>query len=181
MAVQCLYVGDIVQAIIRRPAPEQISAVTLREWQRYRGWTVKILEDLEHSGGKTVQDISTGIWYRRSSTSRTLRHMRVHGLVERVERWGWRITRDGLFLLSLSQEDRNRIIIGENPASTRIEEKSEPAPPCFALPSCHIRRLCEDKRYTKKNQSLCHGIACCIWGAAGRDRVPVETKVGGHT
>lgn len=167
-----------MQAVIRRPAAEQLSIVQLREWQRYRGWSVKILERLENSGGETVRSISDATGGRCATIGRTLRRMREHNLVERVERWGWRITVTGVFLLSLSIQDTTRTQQGHNADTTQTQEKSEPIPPCFRLATCHIKQVCADKGYTKRNMALCHGTAACIWGVSGVDRVPVETKPG---
>lgn len=168
-----------MQVVIRRQAAEQLSNVQLREWQRYRGWTMRILEELEHSGGLSTRAISDAIGYKCVYTGNLLRRMLNITLVERVERWGWRITRDGIFLLSLNYACTTHTHHTHNACTTHTQEKSEPAPMCFALPTCHIKHICQDKRYTKRNMALCNGTAACIWGASGADRAPVEMKVRG--
>lgn len=145
----------MIQQHIRRLASDQLSDAKLREWQRYRGWTLKILEELEHSGGMTTREISDRIGSRCTVAGAVLFRMLNTSLVERVERWGWRITRDGVFLLSLNYHNTTITQPQHNHNTTITEEKEEPAPPCFRLATCHIKRICQDKRYTLKNMTLC--------------------------
>ncbi len=158
---------------------EQLSNRTFREWQRYRGWTIKILGELENSGGMTTREISsrTGCGCVRGS-DRLCKMLRA-GLVERVERWGWRITGDGSYLLSLSYTATTQQQHSNNTATTQQQEKEEPTPPCFHASTCHIKQLCQDKRYTYKNMTLCPN--CVRWnpGAWVKPRIPLEKKAVG--
>jgi hypothetical protein len=140
---------------------------------------LRILEDLEHSGGKTTRAISDATGCRCHTSGDILRRMLNLGLVERVERWGWRITRDGIYLLSINYDYSSTTLPLQNSYTTATQEKEEPAPPCFRQATCHIKQVCQDKGYTRRNMALCHGTASCIWGASGADRVPAEMKVRG--
>lgn len=191
----------MIQTITRQPAAEQLSSVQLREWQRYRGWKIRILEELEHSGGMTTRNISDRIGYRCHSTTNRLVEMQRVNLVERVERWGWRITRDGLVVLSInyttSSPQQHHNFTTTSPQhdvsgtlhthttpknrETRCESIEEigTGPACFQAETCHIKRICKDKRYTLRNMKLCHGTASCIWDGHSSPRAPVEMKVVG--
>lgn len=154
----------------------QVSAVKLREWQRYRGWKIRILSELEHSGGMSTRDISTRIGYQVINTGNRLREMLRSGLIERVERWGWRITLDGVFLLSIQYATTLQQQCNNNATTLQQQEKKEPAPSCFHAPTCHIKQLCQVKKYTIKTRVVCQH---CIWDSPHpwiTSRVPVETK-----
>jgi hypothetical protein len=171
--------GDIMQTLIKHQAAEQISAATLREWQRYRGWTIKILEELEHSGGMTTREISDRTGCRCHTTATILGRMMHSDLVEKVERWGWRITRDGLVLLSINYVNTTTTQQQHNVNTTSTQEKSEPVPACFRVATCHIKQICQDKGYTRKNMVLCQ---YCVWydpRAWSLRIAPVEIKVMG--
>lgn len=191
-----------MQAIIRRPAAEQISYRRLRQWQKFRGWKLRILEDLEHSGGKTTRSISDGIGRCCHVVETRLCEMIADGLVERVERWGWRITLDGIQLLQLqtsttiaqqqhgkstgiARQDVSGTFQAHSGGEIAMPQQISPqemnaGPPCFQAMTCHIKRLCKDKRYTLTNQErVC---STCIHDDLRRDRsprVPQEMKVVG--
>lgn len=156
-----------------------ISSAKYREWQRYRGWTLKILEELEHSGGMTTREISTRIENSCRRVTSTLCRMANQGLVERVERWGWKITRDGIFLLSINYANTTTTQQQHNANTMLTQEKEERAPICFYASTCHIKRFCQDKRYIAKNMYQCHG---CVWNTPdqwNKPTVPLEKKDGG--
>jgi len=168
-----------MQAIITRESVTGLSDVQLREWQRYRGWTIKILEELEHSGGKTTREISTGTGCRCATSKDILRRMLKVDLVERVERWGWRITVTGVFLLSINYGYTSATQQLHNSDTTATQEKEEPAPSCFHAKSCHIKKICDDKRYTSKTMMVCLD---CVWNnprAIHFPTLPLEMKAGG--
>lgn len=169
------------QDLILRQSTPQLSSLQLREWQRYRGWKLRILENLEHSGGMTTREISSRIGYPCHSTTNRLCEMQRGGVVEKVERWGWRITSNGIFLLSLNYTTTTTQQQHNLTTTTTQLEKEESAPKCFRAKTCHIKQICKDKRYTVKTRQLCHGTASCIWGASGADRAPVEMQVVGST
>ncbi len=147
----------------------QLSNVQLREWQRYNGWKIRILEELEHSGGMTTRVISDRIGYRCVSVANRLQEMLRANLVEKVDRWGWRITVTGVFLLSLNyvpttyQQHTNII------TTSSQQEKEEPAPSCFHAKSCHIKKICQDKRYTSKTMMVCLD---CVWNNPRTFHIP---------
>lgn len=159
----------------------QLSAVKLREWQRYRGWTIKILAELEHSGGMTISQISNGVQHRRAVLRKYIPRMVKINLIEPVDRWGWRITTDGLLLLLLQTRNTNGTEQEHFGNTSGTQEKEEPAPSCFRAATCHIKRICRDKRFTPKTMTLCQN---CVWDPPHRwikPQVPVEKKGMGST
>lgn len=92
-------VGDTT---IRRP-----SQAETRQWQRFRGWTIRILEELEHSGGMTVAQLAERLDHRRADVREYCARMRRIGAVEYAEKWGYKITPDGVFLLSIQASNTN--------------------------------------------------------------------------
>ncbi len=144
------------------------------QWQKYRGWKLRILEELQHSGGMTTREISTRIGYPRPLTSNRLCEMVRGGFVEKVERWGWRITCKGTSLINLnstkqhnnnittiSQQHNNNITTRYQPDTPTLQlEKEEVAPMCFHATTCHIKQLCKNKEYTPKNMIVCK---ICVW------------------
>jgi hypothetical protein len=154
-------------------------AVAEREWQRYRGWSLKILEVLEHSGGETTASISDAIKQNRMRTRIACYQMRAHGLIERVERWGWRITSEGIFLLYV-QHNTKTVQQQYNNSTTTVQlTLSETAPSCYSASTCHIKRICAEKSYSPKNAMLCEA---CVWLAPAPklpSAVPAEAKDGG--
>lgn len=134
--------------------------LSFRQWQKYRGWKMRILEELEHSGGLTTREISSRIRYPAHSTTNRLSEMLRSGFVERVERWGWRITRNGIFLLSLNYTTTIPQQHHNNTTTLPQLEQEESAPLCFQGKTCHIKQICHDKRYTTKNMDVCLN---CVW------------------
>ncbi len=145
---------------------------TLRRWQLYRGLTIEILTELEHSGGMTTRDISTRINKTCDYTSNKLCKMLRGGLVERIEKWGWRITRDGINLININYSPKpctnpTRTIPtpypNDNntfPLENQKAKKEEHIPGCFHEKFCHIRRISKNKIYDDKTSRLCDG---CVW------------------
>lgn len=155
--------------------------LSFREWQKYRGWKMRILEELEHSGGMTTREISSRIGYQCHSTTKRLCEMQRSGFVEKVERWGWRITSNGIFLLSLNYTPTTHQQHSNNTPTTLQLEKEEPAPKCFQGKTCHIKQICQDKRYTIKNMDVCLN---CVWYNPRAQVFPAprpEMKVVGST
>lgn len=174
-----------------------IGRTELRELQKYRGWKIRILEELQHSGGMTTREISTRIDYPCHSTVNRLVEMHDRGFVEKVERWGWKITLDGVNLLSLNyttttpQQHHNITttlpqldVNGEFP----LQNEKKPSlvfdfaveiekPACYENTTCHIKQLCRDPGYSLKNRELCPN---CVWNTSKLvhifPRFPVETR-----
>ena len=129
-----------------------------RYWQKFRGWSVKFLDDLQNSGGKTTRAIADATFCPARVAAVILQRMWRYNLIEKIENWGWRLTRDGMFLLSI-----NNNTVNNNNVNTKITDnkhkdntkKQESIPSCFSRVSCHIKQLCRDKAYTLKNMVLC--------------------------
>lgn len=158
-----------------------LSSSKYREWQRYRGWKLKILEELEHSGGMTTREISTRVGYSAVLTSNTLCKMVRSGLVEKVERWGWKITRDGITCITINYSSTTYTQHNLNSTTSLPQEKEQPAPICFNASTCHIKRFCSDKRFISKNTYQCDG---CTWNTPeqwNKPKLPVEKKEAGGT
>lgn len=171
----------MIQAQTRQLSKHQLSDLSLREWQKYRGWKLRILEELEHSGGMTTREISTRIGYGAARTTDTLCKMLRSGLVEKIEGWGWRITRDGVFLININYTATIQPQHSHNTATIQPEEKSEPAPKCFQSPTCHIKRAYTKEGYTTKTSMLCLN---CVWYRPEQWNIapfPLEKKPMGST
>ncbi len=139
---------------------------TNRQTQYYklRGWTVKFLEDLQHSGGKTTREISDATGCKARTAAVILQRLRLYGTIERIAGWGWKITSDGInFLLSKKNNTNNKYVnswLTERiqKVNTKAEEqKPEIIPPCFHRASCHIRTIMKKAEYTVKTMMQCDG------------------------
>ncbi len=152
---------------------------TLRQWQLYRGLTIEILTELEHSGGMTTRDISTRINKTAKHSSTKLSQMLSDGLVEKVEKWGWRITRNGINCLLITNSNNNNNYVTERlqnvhrttteppqhyhstfPLENQEQKEEECIPGCFHQKFCHIKQICKIKEYNDKTSVLCEG---CVW------------------
>lgn len=144
------------------------------QYQKFRGWTIKILSDLEHSSGKTSRAISTGTFGSCKVISVILCRLRRYNLVEKVANWGWKITRDGLFVLGINNKttdneqynnnnkDTNTIYNNnEQNTKTKNETTNESAPTCFKSTLCHIKRLLKKSVYNLTTMATCDG---CVMG-----------------
>lgn len=88
--------------IIRAQDPE-----ALRQWARYRGWSIRILAELENSGGLTVAQIADNLNHRKKAIREYCYRLNDSGCIERVERWGWKITASGQLLLYINNDHTN--------------------------------------------------------------------------
>lgn len=130
-----------------------------RQWQKFRGWSIKFCSDLQNSAGKTTRMISDGTFCPSRVAAVILQRMYRYNLIEKIENWGWRLTQTGMFLLSI-----NNNTVNNNYVNTKITDnkhndntkKQESIPSCFSRASCHIKQICKDKAYTIKNMVLCH-------------------------
>lgn len=91
------------QDIIIRASGSEAS----RQWARYRGWTIKILEELEHSGGLTVLQLADKLNHRKKAIREYCYRLNESGCIEKVERWGWKITSAGQQLLYINNDHTN--------------------------------------------------------------------------
>lgn len=83
----------------------ELAGSELRYWCKFRGWTIRILEELQSSGGMTTAELAGKVNCRCTDTKRYCRRLWDAGCVERVERWGWKVTGVGTFLLQLQLKD----------------------------------------------------------------------------
>ncbi len=131
----------------------------LRHWQKFRGWTIKFLDDLQNSAGKTTRAISDATFCGCRVAAVILQRMLRYNLIEKVENWGWRLTHDGMFLLGINNNSINNNYVNTTTTQQQHKvntKKQESIPSCFHRLSCHIKQLCNDKAYTIKNMVLCH-------------------------
>ncbi len=91
----------MIGAILGDSTIRQPSRAELRQWQRFRGWTIRILKELEHSGGMTVAEIAERVDNRRVDVKEYCRRLRMSGAVDYAEKWGYKITSTGTFILSI--------------------------------------------------------------------------------
>ncbi len=95
----------MIGAIMGDISIRQHSRAELRQWQRFRGWTIRILEELEHSGGLTYAQLAERTFCRRIDVRQYCLRLYRSCCIEPLEKWGWKITTDGVFLLSLQTGD----------------------------------------------------------------------------
>ncbi len=168
---------QIIKTILTKD--EQPKTTALRNWQKFRGWTLKILEVLENSGGETTRSISDRTGCKPTVAKVKLQQMLCVGLVEKVEKWGWRITRDGINCLIITRSNNNnnyvngKLMDGERLVNTKLmdgkclfplenqeRKEEERLPGCFQLKFCHIKQFSHDKTYNNKTNMHCDG---CCW------------------
>jgi uncharacterized protein YjhX (UPF0386 family) len=134
-------------------------------WYLIRGWSVKFLEKMQHSGGLTSREIADGTQCKMSVATVILQRMKRYNVIERITGWGWRITSDGIsFLLSKNNNNNINYInsLQTNKQQTSNSEKVETperAPSCFSRAFCHIKLFCKEKVFNRKNEATCGG--CC--------------------
>jgi hypothetical protein len=138
-----------------------------RQWYRLRGWTVKFLEDLQYSGGKTTREISDATSCKVTVAAVILQRLRQYNVIERIAGWGWKITSDGIsYLLSKNNTNNinyiNSLLINNKQNNNNKQEKINEKPPsCFTKTYCHIRKLLKHTVYNSKNAFACDG---CVLG-----------------
>lgn len=129
-------VGDTT---IRQP-----SQAETRQWQRFRGWTIRILEELEHSGGMSVLGLADRLFHRKTDIGRYCRRLYKIGCIDPVEGWGWKITSTGIFLLSIYIKDTNRTHTGHKEDTKRTLRQLTLAPfsdPQYSEPELAVTNL----------------------------------------
>jgi hypothetical protein len=138
-----------------------------RQWYKLRGWTVKFLEDLQYSGGKTTREISDATSCKVTVAAVILQRLRQYNVIERITGWGWKITSDGISYLLTKNNNNNinyinsLIINNKHNNNNKQQEKPEKAPSCFTKTYCHIRRLLKKAVYDSKTMFACDG---CVMG-----------------
>lgn len=96
-------IEQIQQDIIIRASRSE----ELRQWARYRGWTIEILAALENSGGLTVLQLAEKLNHRKKAIREYCYRLHDSGCIEKVERWGWKITTLGRHLLFINDDHTN--------------------------------------------------------------------------
>ncbi len=127
----------------------------------------------------TTREISDRTSVNPRHVSVKLSQMLSGGLVEKVENWGWKITRDGINCLLITKSNNNNSYVtttlqqqynnvttmlqqdySQFPLENRERKKQEHIPGCFHQKFCHIRQICHVKEYNDKTSIICGG---CIW------------------
>ncbi len=127
----------------------------------------------------TTRDISDRTGCKPRMATVILCRMRCSSLVEKIENWGWKITRDGINCLLITNSNNNNIYANtiqtqckheantmltqckhEFPLEKQQQTKQEDIPGCFHHNFCHIKQLCQSKEYNRKTSELCPG---CVW------------------
>lgn len=151
-------------SIIRKP-----QAAELREWQRFRGWTIRILEMLQNSGGMTVKELAEKLFHRKSDIREYCWRLYRAGCIEPLEKWGWKITPDGVFLLSIQTNNTN-ITQTQHKHNTSVtlqqltlssylfSEFSEPEIAITNLLLSHYNRTKEKFLFVKDQLELCEKL-----------------------
>ncbi len=96
-----------------------------RYWQKFRGWSVKFLDDLQNSGGKTTRAIADATFCPARVAAVILQRMWRYNLIEKIENWGWRLTRDGLFLLSINNNTVNNKNVNTKITDNKHKDKTK--------------------------------------------------------
>lgn len=99
-------IPEIQQDIIIRGSNPATPA-TRRRWSRFSGWTIRVLEELQNNGGMTVAQIAERVNHRRNDIRVICNRLYRSGCIEPLEKWGWKITSAGIFLLSIQLSNTN--------------------------------------------------------------------------
>ena len=110
-------IQECQQDIIIRESGSEAS----RQWARYHGWTIEILAALENSGGLTVPQLADKLNHRKRDIKEYCYRLRDSGFIEKVQRWGWKITSAGQQLLVINN--------GNTKATTRQQQGNTKATP----------------------------------------------------
>ena len=150
---------------------ENINTIESREkqdhYQKYRGHSLRILEELENSGGMTTRQISDAILGNARVVAVTIQRLVNRCVLEKVENWGYKITVTGLKILSIFNKTTTTTTNNVNTTTTQqqhdvnmknVNETEKPLeiiPSCFKEAYCHIRRILHQEEYTTKNSERC--------------------------
>lgn len=136
-------------------------------YQKYRGNSLLILEQLENSGGLTTRQISDAILGNARVIAVTIQRLVHRCVIEKVENWGYKITVTGLKILSIFNKTTTTTTKNVNTTTTQqqhdvnmknVNETEKPLeiiPSCFKEAYCHIRRILHQEEYTTKNSERC--------------------------
>jgi len=139
-------------------------------WQKYRGNSLRILEELEHSGGLTTRQISDAILGNARVIAVTIQRLVYRCVIEKVENWGWKINATGLKILAIfNKKDITTNNKNVNTIQTQPQHKvnmkngeepikqTENIPSCFEKAYCHIRRFLKNPVFNSKTVMQCDG------------------------
>lgn len=139
-------------------------------YQKYRGNSLLILEQLENSGGMTTRAISDAILGNARVIAVTIQRLVRRCVLEKVENWGWRINCNGLKILSIfNKKDITTNNKNVNTTTTQQQHKvnmkndtttetmKENIPSCFEKAYCHIRRFLKNPTFNSKTMMHCTG------------------------
>jgi hypothetical protein len=139
-------------------------------YQKYRGNSLLILEQLENSGGLTTRQISDAILGNARVIAVTIQRLVNRCVIEKVENWGWRINCNGLKILSIfNKKDITTNNKNVNTIQTQTQHKvnmknetttettMENIPSCFEKAYCHIRRFLKNPVFNSKTMVQCGG------------------------
>ncbi len=141
-------------------------------YQKYRGYSLKILEQLENSGGMTTRAISDAILGNARVISVTIQRLVRRCVIDRVENWGWKININGLKVLSIfnkknittnnnnnntttTQQQHDVNMKDDKKAEEQKSESPEWIPSCFYRTSCNIRSIMKKSVYDSKTSNKC--------------------------
>ena len=139
-------------------------------YQKYRGNSLLILEQLENSGGLTTRQISDAILGNARVIAVTIQRLVHRCVIEKVENWGWRINRNGMKILEIfNKKDTTTTTKNVNISTTQQQhvvnmkndkeplKKTENIPSCFEKAYCHIRRFLKNPVFNSKTMMQCDG------------------------
>jgi hypothetical protein len=139
-------------------------------YQKYRGNSLLILEQLENSGGLTTRQISDAILGDARVIAVTIQRLVHRCVIEKVENWGWRINRNGMKILEIfNKKDTTTTTKNVNISTTQQQhvvnmkndkeplKQTENIPSCFEKAYCHIRRFLKNPVFNSKTMMQCNG------------------------
>jgi hypothetical protein len=139
-------------------------------YQKYRGNSLLILEQLENSGGLTTRQISDAILGNARVIAVTIQRLVHRCVIEKVENWGWKINCNGLKILSIfNKKDITTNNKNVNTIQTQTQHKvnmkndtatetiNDNIPSCFEKAYCHIRRFLKNPVFNSKTVMQCNG------------------------
>jgi hypothetical protein len=139
-------------------------------YQKYRGNSLKVLEQLENSGGLTTRQISDAILGNARVIAVTIQRLVHRCVIEKVENWGWKINRNGLKILEIFNKTTTTTTTKNVNISTTQQQHdvnmkketttetiTENVPSCFERAYCHIRRFLKNPVFNSKTMMQCDG------------------------
>jgi benzoyl-CoA reductase/2-hydroxyglutaryl-CoA dehydratase subunit BcrC/BadD/HgdB len=139
-------------------------------YQKYRGNSLLVLEQLEHSAGLTTRQISDAILGNARVIAVTIQRLVNRCVIEKVENWGWRINRNGIKILEIFNKTfttttTKNVNISTTQQQHKVNMKNDTTtetindniPSCFEKAYCHIRRFMKNPIFNYKTAKQCDG------------------------